>query len=757
MFRRGLPSRQACAAIVLALCLPAAASGQTSPLAVVPTAIGPPPPVPPEVVSRDSEGRTTIRSTPLPGPIVIDGKLDEPMYQSVLAVGGFIQQEPRAGEPATEKTDAWIFHDDRNLYISARCWDSHQEKWVLGDMRHDGQSFTSVESIMVALDTFYDRRNGFNFAVNTLGGVTEGQVTNERDVNRDWNTVWDSRVARFPGGWTLEMQIPFKSLRYPPGAQIWGIQFRRVARWKNELSYFTPVPPSAGALGIFKFSVAATLVGIDLPPTGRNVEVKPYALSGVRTDLKAKPPASNDFGRDAGVDVKYGVARGLTADFTYRTDFAQVEDDTQQVNLTRFNLFYPEKREFFLEGQGSFGIGGTPTTPGDIPVIFFSRRIGLEGGRPVPIEAGARLTGKAGLYTVGLINVQTGDEPVSGARATNFTVARVKRDFLRRSTIGAMLTRRSASTVGPGANEAYAVDGVFSFFQNLNVNTYLARTRTPGLTGDATSYRAQLDYKADRYGVQLERMKVGAHFNPEVGFLRRVDFQRNFGLLRFSPRPRSVPSVRRFSYEATFDEFTNGIGRVVSRTVEGAYRVELQNGDKLSVEFDRNYELIKRPFNVASNVTIPVGGYFFQEFHLTYTADVEWKMSGTLNYEQGGFYGGNRNTLSYTGGRVVVTPQIWLYPGVSINWVDVPQGRFSSRVASLRGIYTLTPRLFVAAFGQYSSDTHAVSTNLRLRWEYRPSSELFIVYNEGRTTLPPARLGLNSRALVVKITRLFRL
>ena len=740
---------------VLSLTVPWPAGAQAPRVSVPPVPAGPPAPVAPEVVARDGRGGMTIRSTRLAEPIVVDGKLDDPVYQSVPPVSDFIQQEPHAGEAATEKTEVWFFHDNQTFYLSARCWDSHPERSVVGDLRRDGQSFSTVESIMIAVDTFYDHRNGYGFSVNSLGGYQDQQITNEKEFNRDWNTVWDSRVGRFPGGWTLEIAIPFKSMRYPPGPQVWGIQVRRVVRWKNEMSHLTPVPTSAGLISVFRFSSEATLVGIDAPATSRNIEVKPYGLAGFRTDRKVGS-GSTDIDRNGGVDMKYGVTRGLTADFTYRTDFAQVEDDTQQVNLTRFNLFYPERREFFLEGQGIFNVGGLPSTPGDTPVLFFSRRIGLENGRPVPFDAGGRLTGKAGPYTVGFINTQTGDAPASGARATNFTVVRAKRDILRRSSIGALYTRRSVSAAGPGANDVYAVDGVFSFFQNLVLNTYVARTSTPGRSNDDLSYRGQLDYKGDRYGLQLERTKVGADFNPEVGFLRRRDFVRHFGYARFSPRPQGNRIIRRVLYEAIFDEFTNGRSRVVSRQVEGAYRIEFQNGDKFGFEYDRNDELIESPFAIASNVTIPAGGYPFQEIHLTHTLDTVWPVSGTFGFEQGSFYGGSRRAVTYTGGRVALTPRLWLYPGLSLNRVDLPQGSFRATAASLRGIYTFTPRLFVAAFGQYRSDSHAFTTNLRLRWEYRPGSELFVVYNEGRNTLATSRLALDNRALIVKLTRLVR-
>ncbi|MDP6579424.1 MAG: DUF5916 domain-containing protein, partial [Vicinamibacterales bacterium] len=516
-----------------------AASTGTAGFAVAPGPFvdGPPLPAFPAMVARDARGRVTMRATRLTDAFVVDGRLDEPVYETIGSVSGFIQQEPDEGAPATEATEAWIFYDDSTIYIAARCWDSQPDRMIANEMRRDNQGIYQNENFAVVLDTYYDRRNGYLFHVNPLGGMFDGHITDERNMNRDWNGVWDVRTGRFDRGWTIEIAIPFKSVRFRPGAaQTWGVNMRRIVRWKNETSYLTTVPAALSLGGIMQLSAAGTVVGIEAPSGTGNVEIKPYAISGLATDRLASLPTANELDGDVGFDVKYGVTEGLTADVTYNTDFAQVEVDEQQVNLTRFSLFFPEKREFFLEGQGIFDFGGGRGFGGggggaarNTPIMFFSRRIGLAAGRPVPIEAGGRLTGKVGAFSVGVLDIQTGDEPVSGAHSTNFAVVRVKRDMLRRSSIGALLTHRSVALAGDGANQTYGVDGTFRFYDNVNLNTYLARTQTPGLDGNDRSYRAQFDYRGDRYGLQVERLVVDEHFNPEVGFLRRSDFQRNFG------------------------------------------------------------------------------------------------------------------------------------------------------------------------------------------------------------------------------------
>ena len=333
------------------------------------------------VISRDAQDRPVIRAIHVPEGLQIDGRLEEPIYRDVTPTSEFFQMEPNPGEPATEKTEVWIAFDADNVYVSVRCWDSQpEERWVVDEMRRDNVNVVYNENIAIMFDTFLDRRNGVLLEMTPIGGIWDGLVTNEQPGGADWNPVWDRRAGRFEGGWTAEMAVPFKSLRYQPGtSQTWGLNVRRTIRWKNEESYLVKMPVIAGSSGlgaIHQVSNAATLVGIQAPSASNNIEIKPYALSSVATDRLARPALSNDPDGDFGVDVKYGLTQSLTADFTYNTDFAQVEVDTQQVNLTRFSLFFPEKREFFLEGQGIFEFGGAGSAGGTTPILFFSRRIG---------------------------------------------------------------------------------------------------------------------------------------------------------------------------------------------------------------------------------------------------------------------------------------------------------------------------------------------------------------------------------------------
>ena len=755
-----------------ALPAPAASAGAagSAGFAMAPAIIyGPPPPLAPEVIARDAEGRATMRAIRLDGALQLDGQLDERVYYTVPPVTDFIQQEPDEGAPARDQTEVWVLFDRDTLYVAARCWSTDPERMIANEMKRDSYSMFGNETFSVVLDTYYDRRNGFNFITNPLGALFDATITNERTPNLDWNAVWDVRAGRFEQGWTLEMAIPFKSLRYRTGPlQTWGINFQRNVASTNERSFLTPIPAALSFQGMFRFSSAATLVGVEVPESGTRLEIKPYAISDVTTDLNATPRLSNDPSGDFGVDVKYGVTQGLTADLTYNTDFAQVEVDEQQVNLTRFSLFFPEKREFFLEGQGIFDFGGGfrggPTAyyfkgerfGGAAPVLFFSRRIGLDDGRTVPIQGGGRLTGKVGPYSIGLLDVQTGSESAAGTAPTNFAVARLKRDVLRRSAVGALFTGRSVSTEAPGASYTYGVDGVFSFYDNLNVNTYVARTETPGRPGDDTSYQGQLDYSGDRWGAVIERLGVGANFNPEVGFLRRDDFRRSFGSFRFSPRPRSIAAVRKFLFEGSLDYIADGAGLLETRLQQGIFGIEFENGDRFFAGATDNYEFLKESFDIHKDVTIPVGGYSFTNARVVYALGQQRTTSGGLTFDRGQFFGGEWTSVGYFRGRINLSPQLSLEPSLSFNWIELPQGDFRTELVTTRAIYTLTPRMFVAALLQYNSGADSLGTNIRLRWEYQPGSELFVVYTDERDTLTPRFRGLENRAFVVKFNRLFR-
>lgn len=727
---------------------------------------GPEAPDAPDVITRDEGGRVTLRAVRIHEPLEIDGRLEERVYSDTASIGGFLQQEPLEGEPATEPTSVWIFFDETHVYFSARLDDSHPERIVANEMRRDNRNIEfGNSSFAVILDTFYDRRNGFLFQTNALGALHDAQVTDERNVNNDWNTVWNVQTASSAQGWSLEMAIPFKSLRYRPGeTQIWGVNFRRNIKWKNERTYLTAMPAAFNRQGLNKVSVAATLVGIETPERVTNLEVKPYATGALSTDLAADLPFDNDGDADIGLDVKYGVTKSLTADFTYNTDFAQVEDDESQVNLTRFGLFFPEKREFFLEGQGIFNFGGRQSGrrgggggggQSDAPILFFSRRIGLNDSRDVPILAGGRLTGRQGPFSVGLLNISSRAVSGEGIPETNFSVIRMKRDVLRRSNIGFIGTYRNNNLDVTGSNAAYGLDGNFTFYENLNINGYYARTDTPGGADGQASYRGSIRYRNDRYGFDAEHLLIDPDFNPEVGFVRRSDIRKTSAGVKFSPRPRGIKAVRQFELEGKVNYFETTVGDLETREFELETRTRFESGDFSNVTYTRSFEYLFESFEISDGVILPLGGYAFDRVRAGVWFSSHRPVSGWVGGEVGSFFGGTRSEISWRG-RIDFTSQFSLEPNLSLNWIDLPQGSFQTNLARLRATYTLSPRAFVGALVQFNSEANTLSTNVRLRWEYAPGSDFFVVYTDGRDTLASGYPTLENRSLIAKFTRLFR-
>ena len=713
------------------------------------------------VVERNADGHATVRAFRLDEPLYLDGRLDEGIYERIPAISDFIQQVPTDGELATEKTEVWILYDDVSIYVSARCWDSAPpSEWVADEYRRD--QIRQNDTFGVAFDTFLDRRNGFIFYTNPVGARADYVVT-EESANFDWNPVWDVKIGQFEGGWTVELEVPFKTLRYGPGEdQVWGIQLRRVVRHKNEWAYLNRVPPSAsGPFGFTRISFGGTLLGLKAPVKSKNFEVKPYAIARMTTDRQTDPPVSNDGDADFGVDVKYGVTANLTADFTYNPDFAQVEVDERQVNLTRFSLQFPEKREFFLEGRGLFDFGRGPGGGGGgatavQPVLFYSRRIGIERSGAVPLDFGARLTGKTGRFGIGAMNIQASEDAAGVVPSTNFTALRLKSDVLRRSFVGAMFTNRSNSVVaGTGSNQAYGVDALFSFYQNLFFSGNYARSQTPELNGRDTTYEGKFSYTGDRYGAELSHLMVGGEFNPEVGFVRRGDFRRTYGLARFSPRPSSLESIRQFTWEGSIEYLENLAGFLETRVQRGFFSTEFENSDLLSVEATNNYERLVSPFPIAPDVTIPAGEYSFANATLSYQMGTQRRVSGTMSGQFGDFYDGTIRALTYQG-RITVLDNFSLEPTVSVNWVDLPHGDFTETLVRTRADYAFTPRMFLGGLIQYSSGDSTFSSNVRFRWEYQPGSELFIVYTDARDTTFSGFPVLENRAFVVKVNRLWR-
>jgi hypothetical protein len=528
------------------------------------------------------------------------------------------------------------------------------------------------------------------------------------------------------------------------------------------VSYLTAIPQSYGRRGLTTVSAAGTLVGLESPDRGPNIDVKPYLLGSNLTDRTAAPAVNGRTSGDFGVDGKWGITQSLVADFTYNTDFAQVEDDEAQVNLTRFSVFFPEKREFFLEGQDYFSFGGGGGFgPSVTPVVFYSRRIGLQDGAAVPIVGGGRLLGRSQGFQFGALHIVTdgiaGAAADAGGARSQYSVLRVNRNVKSRSRVGMIATRRASPDQPIGANYAFGADAAFTFTNQVSAQGYWAATHTEGAeSSDESSYRARFEVNADGAGVEAEHLYVGENFSPEVGFVRRRAFRRSFGKARYSPRPEGVPGVRKLFFEGSADFYHDTSGDLESRVVRGEFKVVFVTTDSVTFEYGESFERLREPFTVASGVEVPAGRYNFQQGKVEFMLSPSRPVSGSLSVSRGEFYGGTITEASWRG-RVEFSSRLYAEPRVSVSHVTGPFGNGNSNAFGSRLTYTLTPRMFVGTLIQFQSRDHSLSTNARFRWEYQPGSELFVVYSDGRggdTDRFSSRL--ETRSLVIKVTKLFR-
>jgi hypothetical protein len=487
----------------------------------------------------------------------------------------------------------------------------------------------------------------------------------------------------------------------------------------------------------------------------------------VSTDREAQPPIQGEASGRVGGDVKVGLGPGLTGDLTLYTDFSQVEEDETQVNLTRYSLFQPEKREFFLEGLGLFAFGGVPNArqgaggggPPIAPVLFFSRRIGLADEDPVQILGGGRVTGRVGGWSVGALHVRQdrADSLNLPLPVTDFTVLRLRRDLFRRSSLGVIYTRRSASETMDGASHAGGFDLLVAPTQEVSINAYVAKSATRGAGSDDLSYRGRLDYNADRYGLVVEHLVVGDDFNPEVGLMRREDFRRSFVEGRFSRRPGGGGWLRKWNAVGALAYTTNNDRELESRSQTGSLRLDLMNGDQASVSVERSYEWLAEPLELSEGRLVPVGGYRLGIARAEYQLGPRHHVAmGDIGVGGGAFYDGTLLEASYRG-RLDLRARLTLEPNITLNRVDVPSqpGPFWLNVFGMRVNLPFSPRASVSALVQYGSGDGRLGASVRLRWEYRPGSDLFVVVSDGRDTTRPGRPMLN-RSVAVKLTRLFR-
>ena len=694
----------------------------------------------------------------LPAAPVLDGVvIGDPIWEQVEPTTGFTQTTPDEGAPATEATEVRIGFSAETLYFGVICYDREPQRIIVADSRRDS-SLDETDSFQLMLDTFLDRQNGFVFGTNPAGVEYDAQVIKEGpgggfvdsgaggSFNLNWDAAWEVRTQVGAFGWSIELAIPFRTLRYAGGgAQSWGLNFQRNIRRRNESAFWAPL---SRQYNLYRVSLAGTLQGLDLPPQ-RNLKLNPYLL--VEARRRADRGEETEWDGEVGGDLKYSLTPSLTLDATVNTDFAQVEVDEQQINLDRFNLFFPEKRPFFLENAGQFSVGNSEELE-----IFFSRRIGIgPDGEVVPILAGSRLSGRVGAFNLGLLNMQT--RTLEGVTpANNFTVARLNRELPNRSSIGALFTNRQGtgdSAPEDDTNRAYAFDARWGIGRYGLISGFVAGTSTPQIESDDYAFNAAAGYSSPAWDLSAKYTQVGAGFNPEVGFLSRTDYRKPELLALRRIRPRAWLGLQELRPHISYRGFWKPDGFQESGFLHLDSHWEWKNGHEIHTGFNLTHEGVLEPFDIVPGVRVPIGTYEHREAQLVVISNQGAPLSFDGTFIFGGLFGGERKSLQ---------PAIRARAGERFNaeleWIrndiDLPAGSFITNLLRIRLSYSFNPRRFVQALLQYNDRDQLWSTNLRFGWLQSSNTGLFVVFNQLRDTSDTG-LGERDRSLIVKYSYLF--
>jgi hypothetical protein len=672
-------------------------------------------------------GNKSVRAVRAIAAPTVDGSLDDAAWVDAEPISDFVQQEPDVDMPASERTEVRVLFDDDAIYFGIRCADRLPDGVVARELRRDN-SLAGDDRFEIVLDTFHDHRNGYHFVINPLGTQYDAEIANEGlDVNVEWDERWWSQTRIDDRGWTAEVKIPLISLRAAEGIDIFGINFKRFIRRKNETAQWTAWDRDFNFLQV---SQAGHLTGVEGLQTGLTLRIKPYLLGGAQRSVALGETGTRRVS-DVGLEVvKFSLSPGLTAELTANTDFAQTEVDEAVVNLTRFPLFFPEKREFFLERAGifEFGPGGRRGGQAERNLqMYFSRRIGLtEDRRPVPILAGGKLTGRAAGIDIGLLNVQTDDfEQTPGA---NYTVFRARRNVLARSNIGTFLSNRQSS--GSDFNRVAGADANFTLFKNTDVMGFIGKSWTPGRNGNDWVGRAKYNWTSDLYEVFFEHLYVGNDFQHDVGFVRRHGVRRSDAVAVWEPRP-DVLDIRNLVFRGEVVYLTDIGGRLLTREQIAQATSRWQSDDALRFNTTDTFDRLDDRFAIAPGVTIPPGDYHFRDNWLEFEGSGRRSLAGRIRVGAGDFYGGRRRYFQ-------VTPSfkpmalVSVETGYEFNDVSLPQGAFTTHVLNARLNLNLSNRWLTTTLAQYDSASEQHVIFFRLNYIYRPGDDVFLVVNRSR-------------------------
>jgi hypothetical protein len=695
--------------------------------------------------------------------IQVDGLLDEEAWQQAARTDQFTQREPNAGAAASEHTEVFICYDSENLYVAFNCRDRHISDIVATEMRRD-EILLNNDCVEIYLDTYNDHRSAFFFATNALAARRDGMITAElaeEAQNWDWNGVWLAAAHIDSTGWIAEFAIPFKNFRFRPGKnQIWGVNFARHIPRKREEVFWSAINRSYGFWGKFRISAYGHFSGLDLLQQPVKWQIKPFSLSGVQRDFTEQ--SAYDGKLEAGLDARYLLTPNLTATTTLNTDFAQVEADQEQVNLSRFELFFPEKREFFLEGSNSFYFGERLFNPLILPnILFFSRRIGLsDDGELIPLIGGVKINGKEGKSEIGFMNLFTDaisyinedDEAVDIPR-TNYTVARLKQDVLSNSYIGLIgLNKQSLENANYVRN--VGMDATIFLAPGTQVGGFIAKSFETANPGKEYAGYLEFLHMDDLFTIFATQNSIQENFNADMGFFPRTDVRGTKLNLGISPRP-AILNIRQLWLINDFNYITDQSGTLLTRINFSGFFSLFENGSYILALFMNNYERLTEEFEIHDDVTIPLGIYQFNNWFFEIQSDRSKPLAGLLRLNTGDFFDG---TLSSFGAQAMikVNRHLSIEAGYDLNRVRLPCGNFNTTLIRTRMVYAFHPDLFLKPFVQWNSDDEILSNNFLLNWHYIPGSDLYFVYNE-ELDFSGAKVRTGNRTVLLKITYLLNL
>lgn len=655
---------------------------------------------------------------------VIDGFVDDDVWKNASVVSELIQKEPYTGEPVSEKTEFLFLFDEHNIYVGFRCFDDPADI-IAKELARD-VSLGEDDRIHLIFDTYLDGRSGYWFQLGPRGSMGDALINeNGKYFNKAWNGIWDGKARITADGWEGEFIIPFKTMGYDKNSDTWGLKCIRYIKRKSEASFW---PFTSLNSDRFQVSDAGRLTGLNGMTQGIGLDLIPYITGGISKKENNGP----DPAFDMGIDAFFQLTSSLKIAATVNTDFAQTEVDEKVINLTRFSLYFPEKRDFFLDGSNyfTFGIGGDDDNTKKTSMIpFFSRRIGLDSiGNPVSIKYGGKFTGKAGKWNLGFLHIKDDnawDNP-------GYTVGRISYDIGKQSSVGIIGTNGNAFS--DADNSLIGLDlklGSSEIMGNKNIayTLYGAKSFTPGLEGDDISFGTEINYPNDFLNFRAGYLQIGRNFISGLGFVPRTDIRDFYGSLLIGPRPQNSGILQiKTGPDFSFIVDKTGGGLLTAEVNLRYAEITFLTGDIIALKSQYQFDKPDEPFAIFRNITIPVDDYQFWRHSLTVTSAKRRNLWAQGKVETGRFYSGTRTDLLIQTGWKIVVP-VYLGFDADHRWVNLREGEFLTRIYRSSLNFLFTPNISWSNFVQYDNKTEKMGWQSRFHWIIKPGKEVFLTFN----------------------------